>query len=97
MKRKIAGMMVGAALLAGATALPAAAANQNDTACQHAGMRALKDLGVFSAVAKSGVDAGTLKALGVRSIDSVPDSTVFRLPQVLALHRSNPELFPWCD
>ena len=38
-----------------------------------------------------------LKALGVRGIADVPDSTIFTLPQVLELHRTNPELFPWCD
>jgi hypothetical protein len=97
MIRKFVAALFGAALVVTAAALPASAASRNDTACQHAGMRAVKDVGVFSSVAKSGVDAGTLKSLGVRGIDAVPDSQIFRLPQVLALHRSNPELFPWCD
>ena len=94
-------MVLGAAFAATLAAVPADATpakpDKPNTACQQAGMSALKSLGVFSAVAEDGVDAGTLKALGVRGIDAVADETVFRLPQVLALHRSSPELFPWCD
>ena len=60
-------------------------------------MATVKSLGkgVFPSIAKSGVDAGTLKTLGVRGIDTVPDSTGFTLPQVLELHRTSPQLFPW--
>lgn len=84
----------------GALAAPAgAAAGGTNTGnnCQKIGMATVKSLGVFSAVAKNGVDAGTLKALGVRGIDALPNDTIVRLPQVLELHRTNPELFPWCD
>ncbi len=84
----------------GALAAPAGAAaggTSTGNECQKIGMATVKSLGVFPAVAKSGITAGTAKALGVRGIAEVPDSTVFTLPQVLSLHRSNPELFPWCD
>ena len=82
----------------GALAAPAGASQHaTGQACQKIGMATVKSLGVFPAVAKNGIDAGTAKALGVRGIADVPDSTVFTLPQVLELHRTNPELFPWCD
>ena len=82
----------------GALAAPAGASQHaTGQACQKIGMATVKSLGVFSAVAKNGIDAGTAKALGVRGIADVPDSTIFTLPQVLELHRTNPELFPWCD
>ncbi|MFM7271497.1 MAG: hypothetical protein ACKO2C_07665 [Actinomycetes bacterium] len=82
----------------GAIAAPAGASGHSTgQACQKTGMATVKSLGVFPAVAKSGIDAGTAKALGVRGIADVPDSTIFTLPQVLELHRTNPELFPWCD
>ena len=82
----------------GALAAPAGASQHaTGQACQKIGMATVKSLGVFPAVAKNGLTAGTAKALGVRGIAEVPDSTVFTLPQVLSLHRSNPELFPWCD
>lgn len=83
----------------GAFAAPAGATEARSTgqACQKTGMATVKSLGVFAAVAKNGLDAGTAKALGVRGISSVPDSTIFTLPQILELHRTNPELFPWCD
>ena len=84
----------------GALAAPAGAAaggTATGNECQKIGMATVKSLGVFPAVAKDGITAGTAKALGVRGIAEVPDSTVFTLPQVLSLHRSNPELFPWCD
>ena len=68
--------------------------------CQRAGMAYVKNelpKGTFAAIAKSGVDAGTLKALGVRGISALDDDTMFTLPQVLELHRTTPGLFPWCD
>jgi hypothetical protein len=99
MKRTIIALALGAALAVPALADPAGAARpaKPDTACQQAGLNALRDLGALPSVAKSGVDAGTLAGLGVRGVEDVPDSTIFRLPQVLSLHRSSPELFPWCD
>ena len=82
----------------GALAAPAGASQHaTGQACQKIGMATVKSPGVFPAVAKHGIDAGTAKALGVRGIADVPDSTIFTLPQVLELHRTNPELFPWCD
>lgn len=84
----------------GAIAAPAGAAaggTSTGNNCQKIGMATVKSLGVFPTVAKDGITAGTAKTLGVRGISDVPDSTVFTLPDVLALHRSNPELFPWCD
>ena len=82
----------------GALAAPAGASQHaTGQACQKIGMATVKSLGVFPAVAKNGVDVGTLKALGVRGIDALPNDTIIRLPQVLELHRTNPELFPWCD
>jgi hypothetical protein len=82
----------------GAFAAPAGASQHaTGQACQKIGMATVKSLGVFPAVAKGGLDAGTAKALGVRGIADVPDSTIFTLPQILELHRTNPELFPWCD
>jgi hypothetical protein len=93
---------VAAAVMAGSLGLvatPAGAVRPTEPGnrCQRIGMATVKDLGVFPAIAKNGVDAGTLKALGVRGIDEVPDSTVFTLPKVLELHRTSPQLFPWCD
>lgn len=101
MIRKLALATGGAALALGLSAAPALAAGPVDAgnACQRSGMATVKSLGkgVFPSIAKSGVDAGTLKTLGVRGIDAVPDSTIFSLPQVLELHRTSPQLFPWCD
>jgi hypothetical protein len=101
MIRKLALVTATGALALGLSATPALAAGPTEpgNACQRAGMATVKSLGqgVFPSIAKSGVDAGTLKALGVRDIDTVPDSTVFTLPQVLELHRTSPQLFPWCD
>ena len=101
MIRKLALATATGALALGLSAAPALAAGPTDpaNACQRAGMATVKSLGkgVFPSIAKSGVDAGTLKTLGVRGIDTVPDSTVFTLPPVLELHRTSPQLFPWCD
>jgi len=101
MINKLALATAASVLALGVGAAPAFAAGPTapGNACQRAGMATVKSLGkgVFPSIAKSGVDAGTLKTLGVRGIDAVADSTVFTLPQVLELHRTNPELFPWCD
>jgi hypothetical protein len=101
MIRKLALATATGAIALGLSAAPAVAAGPTKpgNACQRVGMATVKSLGpgVFPAIAKSGVDAGMLKALGVRGIDAVPDSTVFTLPQVLELHRTSPQLFPWCD
>lgn len=99
MKRKIALVVAAGATALSLAAGPAAAAGPTapGNKCQRTGMATVKGLGVFTTVAKSGVDAGTLKQLGVRGLDNFPNSTVFTLPEVLALHPRNPELFPWCD
>ncbi len=101
MIRKLAFAAAAGTLALGLSAAPAMAAGPTEpgNACQRTGMATVKGLGkgVFPSIAKSGVDAGTLKSLGVRGIDTVPDSTIFGLPQVLELHRTSPQLFPWCD
>ncbi len=101
MIRKLALATATGALALGLSAAPAFAAGPTEpgNACQRAGMSTVKSLGqgTFPSIAKSGVDAKTLKALGVRGIAAVADSTTFTLPQVLELHRTSPQLFPWCD
>ena len=101
MLRKLAIATATGALAIGLSAGPALSAGPTEpgNACQRSGIATVKSLGkgVFPSIAKSGVDAGTLKTLGVRGIESVSDSTVFTLAQVLELHRTSPQLFPWCD
>jgi hypothetical protein len=65
-----------------ASAAPTAAAERGrpeGIACQQAGISTLQSLGLLSAVARSGIE--------VVGVGTVP------FKEVLALHRSNPELF----
>ena len=63
-------------------------------------MATVKSLGkgVFPSIAKSGVDTGTLKSLGVRGIDTVPGlPSLAPSPRSWGCRRTSPQLFPWCD
>ena len=77
-----AGLALGASA-AGASAAPPAGAGDGGkpagVACQQAGISTLQSLGLLPAVAKSGIEV-----VGVG---------VVAYPDVLGLHRSNPELF----
>jgi len=86
-KRLVATATIAVALTAGtvtaASAAPPAGAGTGGkpagVACQQAGISTLQSLGLLSAVAKNGIE--------VVNVGVVP------FPQVLSLHRSNPELF----
>ena len=97
--------LAGAALVAStlgvaASASPASAAQ--DTDCMRAGMATLKQAGVFSAVAKSGVPISVALQLGVApragaDISGVPDPIPLSL--LLADHRAGSNslfVYPWC-
>jgi hypothetical protein len=80
MKRKVLTGLAIAALSLGAVAAPASAkGSPQNTDCQRAGMNTLKELGLFQAVAKGGIEV-----VGVG---------VVNFPTVLKLHREAPELF----
>jgi hypothetical protein len=92
--------LVAAGLSSVAVAAPASATQ--DTDCMRAGMNALKDAGVFSKVAKSGLPISTAVALGVRpragtDVTKLPDP--LPLPVILADHRAGDHslfIYPWC-
>ncbi len=88
MMRKIAAMAATGALTLGLAAGAASAAPGGEkgkpeakpnTACMQAGIGTLQSLGLLPAVAKNGIE--------------VVDVGVVAFPDVLSLHRSNPELF----
>lgn len=93
------------AAVLGATAVlttaGSAQATQN-TDCQRAGMSALKSLGVFSTVAKSGLPIDVAVGLGVTpragtDVSALPDPLPLRV--VLADHRAGADSlfdYPWC-
>ena len=80
---------------------PSASA-QPDTACMQAGIRVLKEAGLFSTVAKSGLPVATAVAVGVTpregtDVGALPD--VLPLSVVLADHRAGDDslfIYPWC-
>ena len=86
-KRLVASAAVAATLTVGmataASAAPPAGAGTGGkpagVACQQAGISTLQSLGLLSAVARGGIE--------------VVDVGVVPFPQVLALHRTSPELF----
>ena len=83
------------------TAQPANAAAP-DTACMRAGIATLKEAGLFSTVAKSGLPIATAVSVGVTvrpgaDISGVPDP--IPLSVVLADHRAGDDslfIYPWC-
>ena len=88
----------------GLALVPAASASATpDTDCMRAGMRVLKDAGLFSAVAKDGLPIDTAVAVGVTpragtDVTSLPDS--LPLSVVLAEHRAGDNslfIYPWCS
>jgi hypothetical protein len=93
-----------AALLGvGLVLVPASSASAKpDTDCMRAGMQALKDAGLFSAVAKGGLPIATAVSVGVTPragthVSSLPDP--LPLSVVLADHRAGENslfVYPWC-
>ncbi len=88
MRRRLFGAVMAGALVAalsGGAALAAPPAGAGDggkpagVACQQAGIGTLQALGLLSAVAQGGIE--------------VVDVGVVAFPDVLALHRTSPELF----
>lgn len=73
-----------------------------DTACMRAGIDFLKENGLFSAVAESGLPVATAVSVGVTpregtDVDALPD--VLPLSVVLADHRAGDNslfIYPWC-
>jgi hypothetical protein len=87
----------------GLALVPAASASAKpDTACMRAGIQVLKDAGLFSTVAKSGLPIATAVAVGVTpragtDVSSLPDP--LPLSVVLADHRAGENslfVYPWC-
>lgn len=91
--------LAGSAVLVPVTSASAAP----DTACMRAGMDALKGLGVFSTVARSGLPISTAVSVGVKpragtDVASLPDP--LPLSVVLADHRAGSSslfIYPWCS
>jgi hypothetical protein len=81
------------ALTAGvAVAAPASAAPMNEgAACVQAGIGFLKENNLLQAAAQKQIDYGAVLP-GV-----VPEGTFLSLGQVVKLHTTNPEIFPWCS
>ncbi|HZN20275.1 MAG TPA: hypothetical protein VFB84_19100 [Micromonosporaceae bacterium] len=103
MKRKM--MAVGgvavAAFAASLTATtPASAATPRDegAACVQAGLGTLKSLGLLQAAAQQTVDYSTLAdPVSGPIFAELPSGSYLSLGQVVKLHKTNPELFAWCQ
>lgn len=76
----------------------AAPADKPAVACQQAGMDVLRDLGALRAAARGEVDYSAFADAeeGPIFLD-LDEGSFIPLKDVLALHRSNPELFAWCS
>lgn len=92
-----------AALGLGLALVPASSASAKpDTDCMRAGIRVLKDAGLFSAVAKDGLPIATAVSVGVTpragtDVSALPDPLPLSL--VLADHRAGDNslfIYPWC-
>jgi hypothetical protein len=70
------------------TATSASAAPSTNGACVQAGIGTLKQIGALQAAAQKSVDYSAFVA--------VPEGTYLSLGQVVKLHTTTPELFPWC-
>jgi len=74
-----------------------------DTACMQAGMDTLREVGLFSAVARDGLPIETAVTVGVTVRDGADISDVpnpIPLKVVLADHRAGDGslfVYPWCD
>jgi len=100
--KKFAAFLLAIAMLTGMSVDTADAGPKNkskpNTECLRAGQAVLRDLGVFSAAARGEVDysafadaeAGPI-FLDLEEGSFLPINTVFKL------HKSNPELFAWCN
>lgn len=92
------------ALTVSVAAAPAASAagHRPDTACMQAGIAVLKDAGLFSTVAQSGLPIATAESVGVTvregaDVSGVPNP--IPLSVVLADHRAGDDslfVYPWC-
>jgi hypothetical protein len=84
-------------------AVPTAAQAKPDTGCMQAGIAALKDAGLLSTVAESGVPLSAALDLGVlprptTDVASLPSVLPFSV--VLADHRAGDSslfVYPWCS
>ena len=104
--KKIAGLATATALALTALAAPAASAapaGKPDTACMQAGIATLKEVGLFSTVAKEGLPIATAVTAGATvregaDISGLPE--VLPLSVVLADHRAGDDslfVYPWCN
>lgn len=103
--KKTAGLVAAAALALTTLAAPATAAPSGarpDTACMQAGIAKLKEVGLFSTVARSGLPISTAVGVGVTVREG---ADISRLPAtlplsvVLADHRAGDDslfVYPWC-
>ncbi|MFW5470613.1 hypothetical protein ACOCJ4_11250 [Knoellia sp. CPCC 206435] len=90
------------ALGAATVAVAPAASAKPDTGCMQAGIAVLKDAGLFSTVAESGLPIATAVAVGVKprattDVGSLP--ATLPLSTVLADHRAGDDslfIYPWC-
>jgi hypothetical protein len=87
---------------AGVVAASSPASATQDTSCMRAGMATLKQAGLFTTVARSGLPIGAALSLGVTprpgaDLSGVPDP--IPLPVLLADHRAGIRslfIYPWC-
>lgn len=88
--------------LVGSAPAASAAPAAPDTSCQRAGMAVLKELGLFSTVARDGLPISLAVSAGVvpregTDVASLPDP--LPLSVVLADHRAGDDslfIYPWC-
>jgi len=100
MLKNVLSIVIAMFMMAGATVAVAqvASAEKPAVSCQKAGMNTLKDLGAFQAAAKGEVDYSAFAdAENGPIFADLPEGSFLPLKDVLALHRSNPELFAWCS
>jgi hypothetical protein len=100
--KKLLAVVAAAGLTLAAAPAANAAGHTPDTDCMQAGIAKLKELEVFSAVAKDGLLVGTAVSVGVLPRDpemEVDLEAVLPLSVVLADHRAGDDslfLYPWC-
>ena len=66
--------------------------------CIAAGVGTLVSLGLIDEAARGEVDYAPLGLNGAGLIRvALPEGSFLKLSTVISLHRTNPELFAWCD
>ena len=101
MKKTIATLAMAAMISVGFVAGPAAAKGGKSASapgqCISAGLGALTSLDLVDDVARGEFDFSAIADAEEGPIFAdLPEGSNLKLPAVIALHKSNPELFAWC-